>query len=178
MKKTVFLGFINKYFPPFWQNLGKDLNRIIPFSYIPLPIEIEMKTLYSSDRNQYHSSHILSAVIDRLPDNGEKIIGITNVDIFIPILTFLFGEAQLSGKGALVSAHRLRNEFYGLPGDNKLLYERILKEVIHEFGHTLGLTHCKNFSCVMTSSSYVEGIDLKQAHFCRQCKLRLNSEIK
>jgi len=96
VKKTVFLGFINKYFPPFWQNLSKDLSRIIPFAYTPLPIEIEMKSLYSSDRNQYHSSQILSEVIDRMPDSGEKIVGITNVDIFIPILTFLFGEDQLS----------------------------------------------------------------------------------
>jgi archaemetzincin len=178
VKKTVYLGFINKYVPPFWRNLRKDLTRIIPFSYTPLTIEMELKPFYSPDRNQYNSSNILSEIIDRLPENGEKIIGITNVDIFIPILTFLFGEAQLCGRGALVSTHRLQNELYGLPGNNKLLYERTLKEVLHEFGHTLGLIHCKNFSCVMTSSSFVEGIDLKHAQFCRHCRARLNLEIK
>lgn len=110
-----------------------------------------------------------------MPKNGEKIVGITDVDIFIPILTFLFGEAQLSGQGALVSTHRLQNEFYGLPRDDKLLYERILKEVLHEFGHTFGLIHCKNYGCVMMSSSFVEGIDLKHWQFCRQCKVFVKS---
>lgn len=177
MKKSVYLGFINKYFPPYWKNLERDLHQVISLPYLPLPIEIEMKSSYSSDRNQYNSSMILAEIIKRLPDNGEKIIGITDADIFIPILTFLFGEAQLSGKGALVSTHRLQNEFYGLPRDDNLLYERTLKEVIHEFGHTLGLIHCKRFDCVMTSSSFVEGIDLKQPQFCKQCRIRVNSAI-
>ena len=132
MKNSVYLGFINNYFPPLWQNLEKDLSRIIPYPYTAISLEIEMNSFYSSKRNQYNSSFILSEVIDRLPKDGEKIIGITDVDIYIPILTFLFGEAQLSGKGALVSTHRLQSEFYGLPRDDKLLYERILKEVIAE----------------------------------------------
>ena len=177
MKNSVYLGFINNYFPPLWQNLEKDLSRIIPYPYTAISLEIEMNSFYSSKRNQYNSSFILSEVIDRLPKDGEKIIGITDVDIYIPILTFLFGEAQLSGKGALVSTHRLQSEFYGLPRDDNLLYERVLKEVIHEFGHTLGLIHCKNFGCVMASSSFVEGIDLKRGQFCRPCRRRIKAAV-
>ena len=95
------------------------------------------------------------------------------VDIFTPILTFLFGEAQLGGNGAIVSTHRLHNEFYGLPGDDDLLYARTLKEVLHELGHTMGLIHCQYYECVMHFSTYVEDIDLKKSQFCPVCKNKL-----
>jgi archaemetzincin len=158
VKNKVYLAFINDFRPPFWKNLEKD-----------------MEVLYSPNRNQYHSTHMLSLILDRIPQDGDKIAGITDVDIYIPILTFLFGEAQLKGKGALVSAHRLDNEFYGLPPDDSLLYTRLLKELLHELGHAYGLVHCPNYACVMTSTSYVEGIDLKKAKYCRDCRGKIKA---
>ncbi len=131
--------------------------------------------VYSVDRNQYHSTFLLAQIIKHLPENGDKIIGITQVDIFIPILTFLFGEAQLNGNGALVSTYRLANEFYGLPRDREKLYQRTLKEILHELGHTMGLIHCPDFECVMNSSTYVENIDLKKTRYCRVCEELLGS---
>ena len=75
------------------------------------------------------------------------------MDLYIPVLTFVFGEAQLSDGGAVVSAHRLRQEFYGMPTDPELLHERLLKESLHELGHTYGLRHCPDYTCVMSSSN-------------------------
>ena len=69
----------------------------------------------------------------------------------------------------MVSAHRLRQEFYGLPTDPELLHERLLKEALHELGHTYGLRHCPDYTCVMSSSNGVERIDLKSAEFCPTC---------
>jgi len=94
---------------------------------------------------------------------------VTEVDLFIPILTFVFGEAQLGDTGALVSTHRLRPEFYGMPNDPELLRVRLLKEALHELGHTLGLQHCPDYLCVMSASHSVERIDLKRAGFCKAC---------
>lgn len=170
MSKLIYLAFINNYFPRSWINLGNDLRSNIPVPFAPLKIDVDMKLYYSADRNQYHSTLILAQVIKQIPKDGWKIVGITNVDLFIPILTFLFGEAQLAGKGAIVSTHRLHNEYYGLPEDSELLYNRLHKEILHELGHTLGLVHCRDYECVMTPSSYVGGIDLKRAKFCAQCR--------
>ena len=91
------------------------------------------------------------------------------MDLYIPVLTFVFGEAQLADGGAVVSAHRLRQEFYGLPTDPELLHQRLLKEALHELGHTYGLRHCPDYTCVMSASNGVERIDLKRPDFCPAC---------
>jgi archaemetzincin len=96
-------------------------------------------------------------------------LGVTDLDLYIPVLTFVFGEAQLAGGRAVVSTLRLRQEFYGLPADPELLGERLLKEALHELGHTYGLRHCPDYTCVMSSSNGVERIDLKSAEFCPTC---------
>ena len=82
----------------------------------------------------------------------------------------------MGGQGALVSTYRLYNEFYGIPKNGHLLYQRTLKEILHELGHTFGLVHCKNYQCVMNSSTYVEDIDLKMAQFCTKCRPVINPD--
>jgi len=125
---------------------------------------------YDPARDQYNSSGLLLELINDTPPETLKILGVTELDLFIPIFTFLFGEAQLNGVGALVSAHRLHNQFYGISENRELLESRLLKEGIHELGHTFGLIHCFTLKCVMKSSTYVEEIDQKSAHFCRFCE--------
>ena len=93
--------------------------------------------------------------------------------MYIPVLTFVFGEARLNGRCAVVSSYRLDNKFYGLPDNPALLQERLLKEAIHELGHTYGLLHCHNPECVMKSSTYVEEIDFKSSRFCDKCRAQL-----
>jgi archaemetzincin len=94
---------------------------------------------------------------------------ITDFDLYVPVLTFVFGEAQLNGKAAIVSAHRLYPEFYGLPPNEDLFLARLIKEMNHELGHTYGLRHCLNFECVMHSSSNVDEIDIKGEALCKKC---------
>ena len=126
-------------------------------------------------RQQYHSTEILAHMLKRDVPEGTRLLGITLVDLYIPILTFVFGEAQLQGRCALVSAHRLRQEFYGLPGDRKLFHGRLLKEAVHELGHTLKLSHCEDYQCVMSASHGVEWIDLKTSSFCNSCRASFRS---
>jgi len=132
---------------------------------------------YDPSRNQYHSTLILGRLVEKRPTDAHRILGVTNVDLFIPILTFVFGEAQLGGPAAVVSSHRLRNEFYGLPRDEALLQQRLAKEAIHELGHTFDLVHCANFGCVMQSSTYVEDIDLKTDQFCPSCLVAIRAKM-
>jgi archaemetzincin len=131
---------------------------------------INLDSVFDPLRNQYNSSYLLRQLINNPQQDTARILGICNVDLFIPILTFVFGEAQLEGIGAIVSTHRLKNEFYGGLPDSHLLMERLLKEATHELGHTYGLYHCQIPGCVMNSSTYVEDIDEKSVLFCRECQ--------
>ena len=125
---------------------------------------------FDAYRNQYNSTAIISTFIQRFAGYKGKVLGVTSVDFFVPVLTFVFGEAQLDGPIAVVSNHRLDDTFYGLPADPKLLKERLIKEAVHELGHTFGLVHCHDYRCVMHSSTAVEDIDVKSEIFCPACK--------
>jgi archaemetzincin len=125
-----------------------------------------------AERRQYHSTELLARLSARRPPETWRLLGVTPLDLYIPTLTFVFGEAQLEGPGAVVSTCRLRQEFYGLPPDPALLRERLLKEAVHELGHTLQLRHCDDYRCVMAASHSVEWVDLKSSHFCSACRAR------
>jgi archaemetzincin len=126
---------------------------------------------FDPSRGQYRATLLLKALLDDpQEDPADRVLGVTSVDLFTPVLTYVFGEAQLSGRAAVVSCHRLRNEIYGLPSDPKLLFERLHKEAVHELGHTYGLRHCARIGCVMRASSYAEEIELKSAGFCPGCR--------
>lgn len=170
MNNKIYLAYINEHFPPSWKNLVNDLSRCVRFTFEYIHLKLDLKLFHSPERQQYHSTLILSQILKFLPPDAHRIVGITHVDLYIPILTFLFGEAQYNGVGALVSTYRLNNEFYGLPRDDDLLYMRTQKEIMHELGHTFGLVHCQNFKCVMHSSTYVEDIDMKMAILCKECQ--------
>lgn len=128
---------------------------------------------FSPDRGQYDSRTLLALLLEHHPGPG-RVLGVTDVDLFIPVLTFVFGEAQLGGRAAVVSSHRLAPERYGLPPDRTRLQDRLTKEAIHELGHTFELLHCDDFRCVMASSPAVDGIDLKSPRFCTRCRKRLD----
>ncbi|OGL40646.1 MAG: hypothetical protein A3C43_02185 [Candidatus Schekmanbacteria bacterium RIFCSPHIGHO2_02_FULL_38_11] len=140
--------------------------------------KIDISDTYDIKRNQYHSSKILIKLNEAKSEGAVKILGITELDLFIPILTFVFGEAQLNGTASVISLFRLKNQFYGLPEDNKLLSERMGKEAIHELGHNFGLFHCDNYRCVMKSSTYVEDVDIKSIDLCHLCKELLLKSLK
>ena len=138
--------------------------------------KINLRDAFDPSRVQYNSSLILRQLIMKPPSDAEKILGVLDVDLFIPILTFVFGEAQLKGIGAAVSIHRLHNRFYGLPENSEATTDRLLKEAVHELGHTFGLIHCSQPKCVMNSSTYVENIDQKPAELCPLCQKNIKVE--
>jgi len=124
---------------------------------------------FDRSRGQYNSTMLLKLLLDDPTHPDGKVLGVVGVDLFVPVFTFVFGEAQLDGRASVVSLHRLRPDLYGLNGDDRLLYTRLLKESIHELGHCFGLLHCAEPACVMNASTYVEEIDIKSEWFCRAC---------
>lgn len=155
------------------EDLDMSIRRTFGFNIKIYNKEICLEKTFDMKRLQYNSSQILLQMISSPPSDASKILGVTDVDLFIPVLTFVFGEAQLKGIGSLVSVHRLNNKFYGLPENRKLLNERLVKEAIHELGHNFGLVHCSNPECVMRSSTYVEDIDHKSSEMCSNCMNQL-----
>src|SRR3954471_1502577 len=133
---------------------------------------------FHGERQQYHSSELLYRMQDRVNSDAWRILGVTGIDLYIPILTFVFGEAQMGGPCSVVSFHRLSQDFYGLPADRDLLARRLLTESVHELGHTLTLTHCADYRCVMASSHAVEWIDIKENAFCPDCALRAEAQAQ
>ena len=124
---------------------------------------------FDASRRQHNSTEILKHLESHFHTEADRILGLTEVDLFIPILTFVFGEALLDRSSAVVSLHRLRLGFYGLPEDEERLLHRARTEAVHELGHTFGLLHCADYACAMHASRVADEIDLKGPGFCVAC---------
>ncbi|HET7890579.1 MAG TPA: archaemetzincin [Candidatus Sulfotelmatobacter sp.] len=128
---------------------------------------------YDARRGQYQSVEMMKLLAQHAPRDASRILGVTDVDLAIPMLSFLFGQAQFDGPVALVSLCRLHQEFYGLPSQETLLRERTVKEVLHELGHTFGLVHCADPTCVMSLATHIELVDAKAERYCARCGTQL-----
>ncbi|HET7754273.1 MAG TPA: archaemetzincin family Zn-dependent metalloprotease [Anaeromyxobacteraceae bacterium] len=123
-------------------------------------------------RRQHASGRVLKWLLEKGPP-GAKVLGVTDVDLFIPILTFVFGEAQLGGTAAVVSTARLKEP---LPvSDPRLVVERLAKEAVHELGHAMGLVHCATPDCAMGRSASVRDVDSKRGSLCGSCKAEIRA---
>ena len=155
----------------FLDSLAAALARIFGLSCHVREWTPDISAAFDAGRGQYYSTAILQQLMPLAAlEDGVRLLGVTQEDLFVPVLTFVFGEAQLGGDCAVVSLHRLRQEFYGLPPDENLLLERVVKEAVHELGHTFGLRHCRDWQCVMASTHAVERLDLKRPDFCEACR--------
>lgn len=153
--------------------IQKELSLI--FRTVNLPnISIEINDAFSKERSQYFSTKIIANAINATSELDGKVVILTELDLYIPVLTFVFGEAQLSGKHSVVSVCRLHEEFYTGISNEKLLLERTIKEILHELGHNFGLKHCDNWECVMHSSLNVEQVDIKGNSYCKACKDKIS----
>jgi len=131
---------------------------------------------FDRTRVQYHSTPILKKLAMAAPPQALKVIAVTEVDLFIPILTYVYGEAQLGGKACILSTHRLRDAL-SPPKNQNIYLERVVKEAIHELGHTFNLRHCQDPVCIMHYCHSIKDVDRKNDQFCRYCKVLLQDEL-
>jgi archaemetzincin len=137
---------------------------------------IDIEHTYSIQRRQFYSTKIIETIKNsNLVPLGFVLI-ITDMDLFVPVLTHIYGEAELEGRFSIVSVCRLHEEFYTSESNYSLLLERSYKEIIHELGHNIGLKHCKDWRCVMHSSSGIEEVDIKGSIFCDQCHILVKNK--
>lgn len=158
------------------EGLRNEIQKVFRAETRIIKSKIDISSAYDPIRSQYDASALLLRLLEEQPPDVCAILGITEVDLFVSIFEFLFGMAQLNGAGAILSTYRLKNELYGLLPDRILFAERMIKEALHELGHTFGLVHCFNPQCVMNPSTYVEQIDAKSKELCRQCRTSVNKK--
>ncbi|RPI26459.1 MAG: hypothetical protein EHM61_11745 [Acidobacteria bacterium] len=140
----------------------------------PLP---EPSYAFDPKRRQYSSVAVMHELMRVCPASGARLLGITEKDLFIPVLSFVFGQAQLNGSLSVVSLARLHQEFYQFAPDQPLLQERALKEAMHELGHTFGLVHCPEKACPMSLATNIHQLDLKKTDWCVSCEILLQEAI-
>jgi archaemetzincin len=152
-------------------------DRLAPDFGLPVR-EMALPTIdfaFDAARRQYGSTRVLEMLARACPDDAAKLLAVTGRDLFIPVLTFVYGHAQLGGRVAAVSLARLKQEFYGLPPNREVFLERTLKEALHETGHMFGLVHCAERSCAMALGTNIRQIDAKHAAFCASCAKSLRN---
>lgn len=136
-------------------------------SVISLPVNT--RAAFSKDRGQYFSTQLIADALNLTNAYDGKVLMLVEFDLFVPVFTYVFGEAQLNGKHSIVSVCRLHEEFYSGKTNDRIFLERTIKEILHELGHNMGLIHCRNWDCVMHSSQGVEEIDIKGRFYCQDC---------
>jgi archaemetzincin len=144
-----------------------------PLSVRRLPALAVPEGAYDAKRQQYQSVEIMKLLARSAPRDASRVLGVTDVDLAIPMLSFLFGQAQFNGPVAILYLCRLHQEFYGLPAQEKLLRERTVKETLHELGHTFGLVHCSDPNCAMSLATHIELVDSKSEKYCARCGSQL-----
>src|SRR6516165_8448309 len=112
--------------------LGPAMANLFHLPCEVLPRQLDPEFAFHGERQQYHSSELLHAMQGLVGPDSWRVLGVTMLDLYIPILTFVFGEAQIGGPCGIVSGHRLRQEFYGLSPNSEILQERLRKEAVHE----------------------------------------------
>ena len=141
------------------------------------PVLDDIDFAFHFSRNQYHSTAILQALDQAVQPSFQKILAVTDVDLFIPILTHVFGEAQMGGRAGLISTYRLWDD---LPAQNphQTFLHRVSKEAIHELGHTFNLRHCQDPACLMHYCRSMPDVDHKDQSFCRYCRILLDEALQ
>ena len=126
-------------------------------------------------RNQYDAA----AVIRRLESEAEaiggcwKLLAVVDADLFVPIFTYVFGEARQGGTCAVVSLFRLRKHTDGSTPPPSVILERAAKVALHELGHLMNVFHCDDPHCLMHFTGGVADLDVTPLFFCRYCSVFL-----
>ncbi len=151
------------------EHIATCVERVYELSVVRHECDINPSFAFDSGRDQYWSTLILQRLEAMRSPACDSVLGVTQVDLFVPILTFVFGEALLSRPPAVISLCRLNPEFYGLPKNPIRTLERTSTEAIHELGHTFGLLHCSDYACAMHASHSADEVDLKGPGLCAEC---------
>jgi archaemetzincin len=176
-ENTIIISPIGEFSSELIEALAGEITRVFGFPTASEAVLQDLAFALDRNRNQYHSTLILERLAANCPARAIRVIALAQVDLFIPILTHVYGEAQLGGTACIVSTYRL-NEVRGGSNISQKYIDRIGKEAIHELGHTFKLRHCPEHTCIMHYCRNEEDVDRKSDQLCRYCQVMLQDEIK
>ncbi len=128
---------------------------------------------YNVVKKQYLASAIVERLKKEMPESCKYLLGLTNVDLYMTSLNFVYGHSDSEEGISLISTYRLNPSYYREVEDENLLFQRLVKEATHELGHAMGSKHCFNAQCVMYFSNSIFDTDRKNAFFCVECEKKL-----
>lgn len=176
-ENTIVICPVGEYDPQLMTAIGSKIKAL--FGY-PVAVRTLLRNLsfaLEPARSQYHSTRILDQLAGKAPPEAIRVLAIVQVDLFIPILTHVYGEAQLGGRSCIVSTFRLNAGASTMKIHDPFIH-RITKEAVHELGHTFKLRHCKDPTCIMHYCRSEKDVDRKSDRLCRYCKIMLDDELK
>jgi archaemetzincin len=157
--------------------VADTIKRIFALESRTAPLMDTITFAYDGERKQYHSTAILKRLTRKAPAKILKVLALTREDLFIPILTHVYGEAQLGGTSCVVSTHRLGEGISTAKARERYL-DRVAKEAAHELGHTFDLRHCQDARCIMHYCRSIKDVDHKSRELCRYCQVLLGDQLK
>lgn len=133
----------------------------------------------NSNRNQYNASILLQNFANTVESSlsADYFLGVTDADLYVPELNYVFGLASPSIRAGVISLNRLKPEYFGGRPDAALYVDRAVKEAVHELGHVFGLSHDRNPDCVMFFSNSIADTDRKSSEFCSLCRASLENTL-
>jgi archaemetzincin len=158
------------------ERIGTEIGRVFGFETEIVPLIREADLPVDAERGQVHSTPVLEILSSLAPPGALKVLAVTRADLFIPILTYVFGEAQLGGKSCILSTHRLKEPPFPTTAEETFRC-RVAKEAVHELGHTFNLRHCPEPTCIMHYCRSLRDVDRKSSRLCRYCEVLLADEI-
>ena len=176
-RNTILISPVGELSPELLKAIAAEIEHVYGFATASGSILEDLSFALDQNRQQYHSTLILDQLAADIPADCIRVLAIAQVDLFIPILTHVYGEAQLGGAACIVSTYRLNEGRSGMNVSAPHI-ERIVKEAIHELGHTFNLRHCQEHSCIMHYCRSEEDVDRKSGELCRYCKIMVEDEIK
>jgi archaemetzincin len=174
---TIVVSIIDDCDAEIFAPIRKGIDRVYGFRVERMRLLPDVAFALDPNRNQYHSTPILDKLAARMPFGAIKALAITGVDLFIPILTHVYGEAQLGGRACIVSTFRLKEGLSPLSVQDTYPV-RVVKEAIHELGHTFNLRHCQDPACIMHYCRSIQDVDRKSDRMCRYCRVLFEDEKK
>jgi archaemetzincin len=175
--KTIVIAPIGTFDPQIMAGVGRGVERVFRTAVRVEPLFSDISFAFNADRRQYHSTAILRALEASAPPDAYKVLALVRVDLFIPILTHVYGEAQMGGIACVLSTYRL-NSGVGTPAGMEAATARTAKEALHEMGHTFGLRHCPAPACLMHYCRSEADVDRKSSELCRYCRILLEDELR